>query len=171
MRTLTSSSSGGECRNPNLRLVTKGRACKGAGQEWNSKITFHTLGNVGKCEGMNLHTPKWVPTLGVGVLMDSRIFRRWLQGSRLIALKSYLCHWKNLRTYMSKIGSHDLFGVLQAKVMAKRRVVSQIVNLTSDNKKSRIAPIYLLLKSFQQGLKLCFKPHFNRRSSQEVMGL
>jgi hypothetical protein len=23
------------------------------------------------CEGMNSHTPKWVPTLGVGVPMDS----------------------------------------------------------------------------------------------------
>jgi hypothetical protein len=27
---------------------------------------------------MNLHTPKWTPTLGVGVLMDSRIFKEWL---------------------------------------------------------------------------------------------
>jgi hypothetical protein len=30
---------------------------------------------------MNLHTPKWTPILGVGVSMDSRIFRGWLQGS------------------------------------------------------------------------------------------
>ncbi len=36
--------------------------------------------SVGECEGMNLHTPKWAPTLGVGVLMDSQIFRGWLQG-------------------------------------------------------------------------------------------
>ncbi len=33
MRTLTSSSTGGECHNPNLGLVTKARACKDASQE------------------------------------------------------------------------------------------------------------------------------------------
>jgi len=29
----------------------------------------------GKCEGMNPHTPKGVFTLGIGVLMDSQIFK------------------------------------------------------------------------------------------------
>jgi len=33
MRTLTSSSSGGECCNPSLRLATKARACKVARQK------------------------------------------------------------------------------------------------------------------------------------------
>ncbi len=33
MRTFTSSFSGGEYRNPNLRLVTKAKACKVAGLE------------------------------------------------------------------------------------------------------------------------------------------
>jgi len=28
------------------------------------------LGSEGKCEGMNLHTPKGASTLGVGVLVD-----------------------------------------------------------------------------------------------------
>jgi hypothetical protein len=28
------------------------------------RVTFYALGNVGKCEGMNPHTPKWTPTLG-----------------------------------------------------------------------------------------------------------
>jgi len=28
----------------------------------------------GKCEGMNLHTPKGISILGVGVSMDSQIF-------------------------------------------------------------------------------------------------
>jgi len=35
-------------------------------------ITCHVPKSVGKCEGMNSHTPKWVPTLGVGVPMDSK---------------------------------------------------------------------------------------------------
>jgi hypothetical protein len=46
------------CRNPNLGLVTKARACKGVGQEGSLGVTFHVLGSVGECEGMNLHTPK-----------------------------------------------------------------------------------------------------------------
>ncbi len=46
------------CRNPNLGLVTKARAYKGAGQEGNPRITFHARGTVGECEGMNLHTLK-----------------------------------------------------------------------------------------------------------------
>jgi hypothetical protein len=28
-----------------------------------------------ECEGMNPHIPKWVPTLGVGILMDSQIYK------------------------------------------------------------------------------------------------
>jgi hypothetical protein len=28
-------------------------------------VTFHVLGSAKECEGMNLHTPKWIPILGV----------------------------------------------------------------------------------------------------------
>jgi len=34
-------------------------------------VTSHTLGSVGKCEGVNLHTPKATPTLGDGISVDS----------------------------------------------------------------------------------------------------
>jgi hypothetical protein len=34
---------------------------------------IHTIGNVGECEGMNLHTLRWAFTLGIGVLMDSQV--------------------------------------------------------------------------------------------------
>jgi hypothetical protein len=50
-----------------VATLTKAKTCKGVGQEWNSEVTFHDLGSVGECEGMNPHTPKWAPTLGVGV--------------------------------------------------------------------------------------------------------
>jgi hypothetical protein len=49
------------CRNPSLGLAIKERVCKGAGHEGSSGITSHAPGNVGECEGMNLHTPKWAP--------------------------------------------------------------------------------------------------------------
>jgi tRNA/tmRNA/rRNA uracil-C5-methylase (TrmA/RlmC/RlmD family) len=52
------------CRNLKFGLVTKTNACKVAGQEGSPEVTFHALGNVRKCEGMNPHTPKGTPTLG-----------------------------------------------------------------------------------------------------------
>jgi hypothetical protein len=70
----------GYCHDPNLGLVTKARACKGAHQEGSPRITFHAPKSVGECEGMNLHIPKWAFTLGVGVPMDSWIFREVFQG-------------------------------------------------------------------------------------------
>jgi len=55
----------------NLGLVTKARACKGACQEGSLGITFHIHENVREYEGTNPQTPKWAPTLGIGVLMES----------------------------------------------------------------------------------------------------
>jgi hypothetical protein len=81
-----------ECHNPSFGLTTKARAYGGAGQQWSPKVTFHVFGSIGECEGMNPHTPKWVPTLGVGVPMDSWIYKGRLQGSKFIRLKSYLYH-------------------------------------------------------------------------------
>jgi len=46
-------------------------------------VTSHTPRNVGKCEGVNPHTPKATPTLGDGVLMDFQNFREQFQGSKL----------------------------------------------------------------------------------------
>jgi hypothetical protein len=54
-----------------LELATKARACKGANRKGSMGLTFHAPGSVGECEGMNPHTPKWAPTWGVRVPMDS----------------------------------------------------------------------------------------------------
>jgi hypothetical protein len=48
--------------------MTKARACKVAGQEKKPRSER-------KCEGMNPHTLKGVSTLGVGILLDSQMFR------------------------------------------------------------------------------------------------
>jgi len=94
--------------------VTKARGCKVAGQE-------RKPGSERKCEGMNLHIPKGAPTLGVGVPMDSRMFRERLQGSKPNGLKSSLYHWKAIETYMSKMGLHDRFEHLKHKLWPKER--------------------------------------------------
>jgi hypothetical protein len=78
-------------------------------------------GRARECEGIDPHIPKGTPTLGVGVSMDSRIFRAQLQGLKPISLKNYLYHWKAIETYMSKMGSHDPFGHLKHKLWPKER--------------------------------------------------
>jgi hypothetical protein len=75
MKTLTSFSSGGECRNPSLGLATKAKGCKVVGQEGSPGVMLHAPRNARGCEGIDLHTPKGSPTLGVGVPVDSPMFR------------------------------------------------------------------------------------------------
>ncbi len=53
------------CRNPNLGLMTKGRACKVVGQKESPGVTPHVLESVRNYEGMNLHTPKGASILGI----------------------------------------------------------------------------------------------------------
>ncbi len=169
---------GFQCRNPSLRLATKARACKGAGQEWSSGVTFHVLESVEKCEGMNPHTTKWIPTLRIVVPMDSQIFRRRLQTLKLIGFKSSLYHWKYFGTYMSKMGCHDPFGYLKHKLWSKKGSVIKLPIWLPTIKNQELpwftcveVACHILVERSWQGLQLCFRPHLNRRSSQEVMGL
>ncbi len=74
------------CYNPSLGLATK------AGQEGSPRVMPHAPGSAKECEGIDPHTPKATPTLGVGVLVDSRMFKEQLQGSKSNGLKSYLYH-------------------------------------------------------------------------------
>jgi hypothetical protein len=131
-----------------------------------------------ECEGMNPHTPKWAPTLGVGVPMDSQIFKEWLHESKPIRLKSFLHHWKYLGTYMSKMGLHDPFGYLKHKLWPKEGLgVKLLIRfLTTKSQELPWFPYvqvacYIPLESSWRGIQLCFRPHFNQRSAYKVMGL
>ncbi len=57
----------GMCHDFNFALATKAKAWKGAGPKCNLEVTFA----LPRSEGMNSHTPKWTPTLGVGIPMES----------------------------------------------------------------------------------------------------
>jgi hypothetical protein len=70
-----------------FKLVTKVRVGNSAGQKWSLGVTFHAPRSVGECEGMNPHTPKWTPTLGVRVPMDSQFFKKWFQGQNTLDWK------------------------------------------------------------------------------------
>jgi len=57
----------GYYHNPSFGLTTKAKGLQGCGPRESPGVTSHTPGSVGKCEGMNPHTPKATPTLGDGV--------------------------------------------------------------------------------------------------------
>jgi len=77
---------------------------------------------------------------------------------------------------MSKIGSHDPFGYFKHKLWPKEGLGVKLA-IWLPTTKSRESPwftfvqvtCHILLKSFQRGLQLCFRPHLNQRFSQEVM--
>jgi len=75
MPTRTSCSTNISCRNLSLGFATRAKGCKVVGQEESPGVMSHVPGNVRKCQGIDLHLPKGTPTLGVGTLVDSQIFR------------------------------------------------------------------------------------------------
>jgi len=68
------------CRNPNFGLATKARGCKVVSHKGSLGVMPHAPRSARECEGINPHTPKGIPILGVGVLMESRMFKEQLQG-------------------------------------------------------------------------------------------
>jgi len=62
------------------------------GQEGSPRVMPHAPRSARECEGIDPHTPKGTPTLGVGIPMDFQMFRKQLQGSKPNGLKSYLHH-------------------------------------------------------------------------------
>ncbi len=78
--------------------MTKARACKVAGQEKNPGVKLYALGSARECWGIDLHIPKGIPTLGVGVPVDFQMFKERLQRSNPNGLKFFLYHWKDIET-------------------------------------------------------------------------
>jgi hypothetical protein len=72
------------------------KGLQGCGTKGSPGITSGTPGSVGKCEGVNPHTPKATPTLGDGVPVDSQNFRDQFEGSNLNGLWRSLYQWKSL---------------------------------------------------------------------------
>jgi hypothetical protein len=125
----------------------------------------------------NEHSNKWAPILGIGVLVDSRIFIERLEESKPIGLKSSLYHWKALGTQMSKVGSHDPFGHLKHKLWPKEGpIVKLAVWLpTTKSQESTQFPYVkvtcdILLEISWRWLQIFFRSHLNWRFEHKVMG-
>jgi len=67
------------------------------------KSYLHSL----ECEGMNQHIPKWTIILGVGILMESWIFKEIFLGLKFIGSNSSLYHQKDpeTRIYMTHLST------------------------------------------------------------------
>jgi len=50
-----------KCRNPSFGLATKAKGLQRCGPRGSPGVTSHTPGSVGKCEGVNPHTPRQFP--------------------------------------------------------------------------------------------------------------
>jgi hypothetical protein len=125
----------------------------------------------GKVWELNLHTPKWIPTLGIGISMDSRFFKEWLQGSKPMGLRSLLFNWKNIVIYMFKMGLHDPFGHLKQKLWSKEGPrLSTIKSRELTRFPCVKVACNISLERPPQRLQLCFKPHLNRRFAHKTKG-
>ncbi len=67
-------------RNASFGLAIKAKGLQGCEPEKSPGVTSHTPESVGKCEGVNPHTPKATPTLGDGVPVDSRTSKSDFRG-------------------------------------------------------------------------------------------
>jgi hypothetical protein len=77
------------CHNHRLGLSTKAKACEGASQK-------KKLGSVRECEGMNPHTPMWVPICSLGFTTKARAYKGASQKKKLKNVGE--CEGMNLRT-------------------------------------------------------------------------
>jgi hypothetical protein len=166
------------CHNLTFGLVTKAKGLQECRPRGSLGVTSHIRRSVGKCEGVNLHTPKVTFTLGDGVPVNSQNFRERFQGSKLNGLWRSLYHWKARKTYMFKMGSHCSFGHLKHKLWPKEGPgVKLLVWLPTI--KSRESTWFtclqtacdILLESSWQGLQLYSRPYLDPRSDRKVMGL
>jgi hypothetical protein len=60
-------------------------------------VHIHIPRSARECEGMNPLTPKWSPTLGIKVLIESRIFIEQFERSKFIELIFFYTIGKLLR--------------------------------------------------------------------------
>ncbi len=109
--------------------------------------------------------------------MDFRIFKEWLQGVKTHYIENFFIPFEsswNIDVWNEL--AHCIW-VFKTQVMAKRRAKNQLP-IWLPTTKSQESPWFnyvqvacdILLESFGQELQLCFRPHFNRRSAQKIMG-
>jgi len=163
-------------RNLSLRLATKARACKGAGQEGSPGVTSHAPRSRGECEGMNPHIPKWAPTLGMESRWSLESLESNCKGQNPLSWKVFYIIG-NLLECRCLNGSYDPFGHFKHKLWPKEEPRVKLPIWLSTIKSQELPQFpwvqvvcNILLEIPWLGLQLFFRPHLNRRSAHKVMG-
>jgi hypothetical protein len=165
------------CRNPSLGLMTKARACKVVGQEGSPRVTSRAPGSAKEWEGMNLHTPKWIPIVKVGVSNELPNFQRVITRVKTHWFEEFFISLESYWNLNAEMGLHDPFGHLKHKLWPKKwlRVKLAFWLSITKNQESTWFPCVQVacnmpLESSQSGLQLFFRPHCNQRFAHKVMG-
>jgi hypothetical protein len=123
---------------------------------------------------MKLTLPKW----GLGSPLRLSKLQNSIARVKTICIGVFFISLESYQSVDVKIGLTWAIWTSAAHVMAKRRVRSQIGNLTSDLKSQESTrPLCVhvecdtSLKSSRRELKVCFRPHLNRRFKQRNMTL
>jgi hypothetical protein len=164
------------CHNLSFGLATKVRGWKVMGQEEDSGVTSHAPASAKSVREWTLTLTSELPCWELESQKDSWIFQAWLQGSKPIALRSSLYHWKTIEIEMSKMGNASPFGHLKHKLWPKERSVVKLPIWlpTIKSWESTWFPCVqvtydIQLESSWRKLQLCLRPHYNQRSAQDVM--
>jgi hypothetical protein len=108
--------------------------------------------------------------------MNSWIFRWKFQGSALINSNIFLYHWKAIENFISNMGLNYPFGHLKHKLWSKERIGVKLTiwfPTTKSQESTRFPRVQaawdISLQSSRWGIKICFRPHCNRRFACTVM--
>jgi hypothetical protein len=88
----------GPCRNLSLGLMTKARGLQGYGPRGTPGSRITCSRECKECEGMNPHTHKWIPVLGVGVSNGLPNFQSVIAGVKIHCLEKFFI---SLKSYWS----------------------------------------------------------------------
>jgi hypothetical protein len=181
MRTLTSSSSGGECRNPSIWLATKARGLRGCGPRSRpgSHITCsRECKEFRECEGMNPHTPKWTPMLGVGESWSPErtpeISESVLRGQNTMACYDLYINGKLLKCKCLKwarIVHLDIWNTSYGQKKVRQFWLPTTKSRESTRNTWLQRTCDIPLERSRRDLQLCFKRQLDWRFSPKVMRL
>jgi hypothetical protein len=127
---------------------------------------------------MNLHTPKWTPMFGVRVPNGLPNLQNVIAGVKTRPLKEFFYIIGKILKRRCLKWARSSFGHLKNKLWPKERLgvklivwLLTIISRISTRFPCMQAMCDILLESSRWGLQLCYRPHCNRRSAQEVMRL
>ncbi len=121
------------CRNPNLGLATKVRGLQGCGPRRKPESHFTCSRECKECEGMNPHTPKGTPMLGVGVPKGFWNFLNVISGVKTHPLEEIFISLESYWSVDVQNGFASFISTSETQVICKREAKSQIGSLTPDH--------------------------------------